>query len=294
VERAIGIVERVLDVYGPPVYVRRQIVHNVHVVAALAERGAVFVDEVDQVPAGAPVVFSAHGVSPEVHRQARRRGLRVVDATCPLVSKVHAEVRRAARRGDTVVLVGHPGHEEIQGTRGEASEATVVISTADEVAGLDVADPARVSYLTQTTLAVDETEDVVATLTARFPAARGPSGGDICYAATNRQAAVRALTDDTELVLVLGSANSANSRRLVELAERLGVPAHLIDGPADLREEWFAGVTSVGVTAGASAPPALVDDVVAALRRLGPVTVTERVTAVEDVHFTPPPIGDPR
>ena len=294
VERAIGTVERALAAYGPPVYVRRQIVHNVHVVAELGERGAVFVDEVDQVPAGAPVVFSAHGVSPEVHAQAAGRGLHVIDATCPLVSKVHAEARRAARRGDTVVLIGSPEHEEIQGTRGEAPDRTVVISTADEVAGIDVADPDQVSYLTQTTLAVDETEDVVAALTARFPAARGPSSGDICYAATNRQAAVRALTDDTQLVLVLGSANSANSRHLVELAERLGVPARLIDGPADLRQEWLAGVSSVGVTAGASAPPALVDDVVAALRRLGPVTVEERVTTVEDTHFNPPAIGDPR
>jgi 4-hydroxy-3-methylbut-2-enyl diphosphate reductase len=276
------------------VYVRRQIVHNAHVVTDLAARGVVFVDEVDQVPEGAPVVFSAHGVAPEVHARAARRELQVVDATCPLVSKVHAEARRAARRGDTVVLIGHPEHEEVVGTRGEAPAATVVVSTAGEVAGIDVADPARVSYLTQTTLAVDETEDVVAALTARFPAARGPAGGDICYAATNRQAAVRALTEDTRLVLVLGSANSANSRHLVELAERLGVPAHLIDGPADLRPEWLTGVTSVGVTAGASAPPELVDAVVAALRALGAVTVTERVTAVEDTHFNPPAIGDPR
>ncbi|MEU0468011.1 4-hydroxy-3-methylbut-2-enyl diphosphate reductase [Amycolatopsis sp. NPDC006131] len=290
VERAIRTVERALAEHGPPVYVRKQIVHNTHVIDDLAARGAVFVDELDEVPRGQLVIFSAHGVPPSVRAHARERALRVVDATCPLVSKVHAEARRFAGRGDTVVLIGRHDHEEIVGTAGEARESTVVVETAGDVAGLRVPDPSRVSYLTQTTLAVDETAEVVDTLRERFPALRGPRSDDICYAATNRQAAVRAVLDEADLLLVAGSANSANSRHLVELAHRQGKPAHLVDRCEDIRFAWLRTAATVAVTAGASAPPELVDRLVAALGGLGPVTVEERVTAVETVRFGEPAV----
>jgi 4-hydroxy-3-methylbut-2-en-1-yl diphosphate reductase len=285
VERAVQIVERLLE-RARPVYVRKQIVHNVHVVEALEHRGAVFVDELDEVPDGATVVFSAHGVAPAVRAEAARRGLRVLDATCPLVAKVHAEARRFAGRGDTVVLIGHAGHEEVEGTLGEAPEQTVLIDRVEQVARLEPPDPARVSYLTQTTLAVDETEEVLAALRERFPALRGPGSEDICFATTNRQEAVRAIAAEADVVLVVGSANSSNSRRLVEVARRAGVAAHLLDRLTDLRDEWLAGARVIGVTAGASAPPHLVDELVAAL---GPVRVEERAVAREAVEFTLPP-----
>ncbi|MEV6522671.1 4-hydroxy-3-methylbut-2-enyl diphosphate reductase [Longispora sp. NPDC051575] len=288
VERAIEAVELALDQREGPVYVRKQIVHNTHVVAELRDRGAVFVDELDAVPDGATVVFSAHGVSPAVHAEAADRGLEVIDATCPLVTKVHVEARRFAGRGDTVVLVGHAGHEEVEGTMGEAPDSTVLVGTAAEVAGLRIADPTRVSYLTQTTLAVEEAAEVVDALRARYPDLRGPASDDICYATTNRQEALAAIAAEAELVLVVGSANSSNSQRLVELAARHDTPGYLIDGPADLRPEWLAGVRVVGLTAGASAPPRLVEEVVAALSGMGPVTVTERETSRETVHFTLP------
>ncbi|MDA2806960.1 4-hydroxy-3-methylbut-2-enyl diphosphate reductase [Nocardiopsis suaedae] len=288
VERAIEIVERALEQCGAPVYVRKQIVHNTRVVADLQERGAVFVDELDAVPAGRTVVFSAHGVSPAVREEADRRGLDVIDATCPLVTKVHTEARRFASRGDTVVLIGHGGHEEVEGTLGEAPSRTVLVQTPEEAARLEVPDPGRISYLTQTTLAVDETAEIVDVLRARFPALRGPASDDICYATTNRQDALAAIADESDTVLVVGSDNSSNSVRLVELAERNGTPAHLIDAPGDIRPEWLAGARTVGLTAGASAPPALVDAVVAALRGLGPLSVTEYETARETVHFTLP------
>jgi 4-hydroxy-3-methylbut-2-enyl diphosphate reductase len=289
VERAIEIVERALDLRGGPVYVRRQIVHNVHVVSDLEARGAVFVDELDAVPDGATVVFSAHGVSPAVRGEAARRGLHVIDATCPLVTKVHSEGRRFAARGDTVIVIGHAGHEEVEGTLGEAPEQMILVESAADVDALRVRDPARVSYLTQTTLAVDETAEVVDALHRRFPAVRGPGSGDICYATTNRQRALRAIAAESGLMLVVGSANSSNSRRLVELARRHDTPAHLIDGPADIRAEWLAGVRVVGLTAGASAPPRLVDAVIDALGGLGAVTVTERETTRETVQFGLPP-----
>jgi 4-hydroxy-3-methylbut-2-enyl diphosphate reductase len=292
VERAIEIVDRALATLGPPVFVRKEIVHNVTVIEDLRARGAVFVDELNEVPRGATVIFSAHGVSPAVRTEAESLGLRVFDATCPLVSKVHAEARRFAGRGDTIVLIGQPGHDEIEGTMGEAPGRTVVIRTPQDVAGVEVADPQRVSYLTQTTLAVDETAEVIAALRARFPAARGPSTGDICYAATNRQAALRALTEDADFVLVVGSVNSANSQHLVELSERLGVPARLVDSCRDVRLEWLAGANVVGLTAGASAPPSLVDELVAVLGGLGTVTVRERVTIEETTHFNLPVIGE--
>jgi 4-hydroxy-3-methylbut-2-enyl diphosphate reductase len=288
VERAIEAVERALDQRGAPIYVRKQIVHNVHVVRNLGERGAVFVDELDQVPDGAIVVFSAHGVSPAVRAEAASRGLEVIDATCPLVTKVHAEARRFAARGDTVVLIGHPEHEEIEGTLGEAPGQTVLVETTDDIAGLRVPDPSRVSFLTQTTLAIDETADVIAGLRDRFPALRGPGLEDICYATTNRQQAVAAVAAEADVLLVVGSANSHNSLRLVELAARSGIPAHRIDDATEIDPSWIADADTVGVTAGASASPSLVDDVIDALSRLDPVTVVERTVTVEDIHFAPP------
>jgi 4-hydroxy-3-methylbut-2-en-1-yl diphosphate reductase len=288
VERAIAVVERLLDQRGGPIYVRKQIVHNIHVVADLQARGAVFVDELDAVPDGATVVFSAHGVSPAVWAEAASRGLEVIDATCPLVTKVHAEARRFAARGDTVVLIGHAGHEEVEGTLGEAPDRTILVQTAKEAAQLEVADPSRVSYLTQTTLAVDETTEIVEELRARFPALRAPASDDICYATTNRQDALTAIAEESDLVLVVGSTNSSNSVRLVELARRRGTPSYLIDDPGDIRPEWLDGVGVLGLTAGASAPPRLVDAVIAALAALGPITVIERETTRETVHFTLP------
>lgn len=285
VERAIDVVERALRRYPHPVYVRRQIVHNAHVVADLQRRGAVFVDELEEVPDGTTVVFSAHGVSPEVRDEATRRGLRVIDATCPLVAKVHAEARRFVSRGDTVVLIGHGGHEETVGTMGEAPRSIQLVERPEDVGRVVAAPGSTVSYLTQTTLAVDEAGGIVDALRARFPGAAGPATDDICYATTNRQEAVRAVAKDAEVVLVLGSTNSSNSVRLVEVAERAGTPAHLIDDATRILPEWIAGVGTVAITAGASAPPHLVDEVIGTLRDLGPVEVTERVVAHEDIRF---------
>ena len=285
VERAIDIVEHALTMHGRPVYVRKQIVHNSHVVADLESRGAMFVDELAEVPPGSTVVFSAHGVSPAVHAEAERRELGVIDATCPLVTKVHTEARRFATRGDTVLLIGHAGHEEVEGTLGEAPEQTILVEDVAQARVVTVPDPRRVSYLTQTTLAVDETEEIVAVLRSRFPLLRGPATDDICYATTNRQHALSSVAADADLVLVIGSTNSSNSVRLVELARRAGTPAYLIDDAGDIRPEWLAGVRTVGVTAGASAPPRLVEELVAAL---GPGTVLERETATESIRFTLP------
>jgi 4-hydroxy-3-methylbut-2-enyl diphosphate reductase len=288
VERAIEIVERVLEQHGPPVYVRKQIVHNTHVVADLERRGAVFVDELDEVPEGARVVFSAHGVSPEVRAGAQRRRLETVDATCPLVAKVHAEARRFASEGYLVALIGHARHEEVEGTLGEAPGAMALVETAADVAALRPRDPGKVAYLMQTTLAVDEAAELAGALRERFPALRGPRSDDICYATTNRQQAVRAIAAEADLVLVAGSANSSNSLRLVETARRAGTPAHLIDGPSDIELTWLAGVSTIGLTAGASAPPAVVDDIIAALSGLGPVEVGERVVTTENIRFSLP------
>jgi len=285
VERAIEIVERVLELKGPPVYVRKQIVHNTRVVGDLTRRGAVFVDELDQVPDGATVVFSAHGVSPMVREDAAGRGLAVIDATCPLVSKVHAEARRFAADGYTVALIGHAGHEEVEGTLGEAPDATILVQTAEDVAALRPRDGERVAYLMQTTLSVDEAAEVAGALAERFPAVRAPGSDDICYATTNRQAAVRAVAAESDLVLVAGSANSSNSVRLVETCERAGTPAYLIDGAEDIQLDWLAGVSTVGLTAGASAPPAVVEEIIAALSGLGGVSVSERVTTTESIRF---------
>jgi 4-hydroxy-3-methylbut-2-enyl diphosphate reductase len=289
VDRAIEIVRAALADRGAPVYVRKQIVHNAHVVDSLEQLGAVFVDEVDEVPDGATIIFSAHGVSPEVRRAALARGLDVIDATCPLVAKVHAEARRFADAQFDIVLVGHEGHEEIEGTLGEAPDRTQVISCAAEVADLEIADPERVAYLTQTTLAVDETDDVVKALKARFPSAVGPPSSDICYATQNRQDAVRALAADCELILVVGSPNSSNSRRLVEVAQRSDCRALLIESGADIPPTALVGARRIGVTAGASAPESLVEGVVGALAGLGAVKVTEHRVATEKMHFKLPP-----
>jgi 4-hydroxy-3-methylbut-2-enyl diphosphate reductase len=285
VERAIEIVERVLEQAGQPVYVRKQIVHNSRVVADLEQRGAIFVDELDEVPDGERVVFSAHGVSPAVRTEAGRRGLAAIDATCPLVSKVHAEARRFTAEGYLVVLIGHAGHEEVEGTLGEAPGSMVLVENAADVAALRPDDPGKVAYLMQTTLSMDDAEEIVGALRERFPEARGPGSDDICYATTNRQRAVRAIAADADLVLVAGSANSSNSRRLVETAERAGTRAYLIDDLTDIDLGWLAGASTVGLTAGASAPPSMISEVVTALAGLGPVELTERVIATESIRF---------
>jgi 4-hydroxy-3-methylbut-2-en-1-yl diphosphate reductase len=290
VERAVEIVERVLDAARGPVYVRKQIVHNTHVVKDLQARGAVFVDELDQIPdpppAGASVVFSAHGVSPAVRAQAARRGLDVIDATCPLVTKVHSEARRHAARGATIVLIGHAGHEEVEGTLGEAPDRTILVESAEQVADLRIDGP--ITYLTQTTLAIDETREVIDALLERYPHATGPGEQDICYATTNRQRAVAAVAARTGLVLVVGSANSSNSLRLAEVARRAGTPAHLIEDAAAIEESWLEGAASVAVTAGASAPQHLVDQVVERLRALGPIDVHEHRVTTETITFVLP------
>jgi 4-hydroxy-3-methylbut-2-en-1-yl diphosphate reductase len=284
----VEIVERALDRHGPPVYVRKQIVHNLHVVRDLERRGAVFVDSVEEIPEGSTVVFSAHGVAPEVRREAADRELQVIDATCPLVTKVHAEARRFARAGYTIFLIGHDGHEEVEGTTGEAPEAVRLVERPGDADHIDVPDPSRTAYLTQTTLAVDEATDVVASLEERFPALAGPGSDDICYATQNRQDAVRALARECDLVLVIGSGNSSNSKRLVEVAEREGTEARLIDDESDIDPETLVNVRTVGLTAGASAPESLVTRVLDALDGLGSIDVEERAIGHESMRFTLP------
>jgi 4-hydroxy-3-methylbut-2-enyl diphosphate reductase len=288
VERAIDIVARALDRYGSPVYVRRQIVHNAHVVRELEQRGAVFVDEVDDVPAGSTLVFAAHGVAPSVREAAAAGGHAVIDATCPLVTKVHAEVRRYAARDTTIFLIGHADHEEVVGTLGEAPDDVVVVASTAAAALVGARDPSRVAYVTQTTLSTDEAEQIIDVLRGRFPALQGPDRDDICYATTNRQQAVRRIARDCDLVLVVGSENSSNSQRLVEVAEREGTRAMLVEDASGLTLTDVGGVTRIGVTAGASAPPRLVDDLIAALAGLGPLTVHDSDGVPEDMHFTLP------
>ena len=288
VDRAIEIVQRALDRYGPPVYVRKQIVHNVHVVRNLEHRGAVFVDAIEEVPSGAVTVFSAHGVSPQVRAEASDRALRVIDATCPLVTKVHAEARRFAKAGYRIVLVGHEGHEEVEGTTGEAPEAIQLISSVDEVKDVDAGAGDKVAFLTQTTLAVDEVEGVVGALRERFPELAGPGSEDICYATTNRQDAVKVLARECDLLLVIGSQNSSNSQRLVEVAEREGCRAELLDDETEIDPAWLVDAATVAVTAGASAPEVLVEQVIGALAGLGPVRVEERNVVEESMRFTLP------
>jgi 4-hydroxy-3-methylbut-2-enyl diphosphate reductase len=288
VERAIDIVEQALEVCGPPVYVRREIVHNGYVVDKLRAKGAIFVDELDEVPDAATVIFSAHGVSPAVRDEARRRALRVIDATCPLVTKVHLEAIRYAREGYSIVLIGHEDHDEVIGTLGEAPDRIHVIASAAEVDGLEVADPNKVAYLTQTTLSVDDTREVIEALRRRFPGIVGPSRDDICYATQNRQAAVKTVAGDVDVLLVIGAANSSNSIRLVEVAQSAGTRAYLINDVRDVRPEWLAGARRIGVTAGASAPEVLVTEVVEALQATG-ARVREVKVVEENVRFALPP-----
>jgi 4-hydroxy-3-methylbut-2-enyl diphosphate reductase len=288
VDRAVQAVEQALELYGPPVYVRKEIVHNKHVVSQLAERGAIFVDQETEVPEGELVVFSAHGVAPSVHANAEARQLRTIDATCPLVTKVHVEARKFAEQGYTIVLIGHEGHEEVEGTTGEAPENIVLVQTADDVDDLEVSDPDRVAYITQTTLSVDETTQIIASLRAKFPNITAPKSDDICYATTNRQIAVKQLARECELVLVIGSTNSSNSNRLVEVAREHGADSHLIDNASQVREEWLDGVQTVGLTSGASAPEELVSELVEFFRERGADDVDELRTVDEDVRFMLP------
>jgi 4-hydroxy-3-methylbut-2-en-1-yl diphosphate reductase len=287
VERAVETVERALAQNGPPVYVRKQIVHNSHVVDALRERGAVFVGSVDEVPEGGLVVFSAHGIAPVVRTAATARSLRTIDATCPLVTKVHTEAKRYAADGYTVVLVGHAGHEEVEGTMGEAPDSIVLVESVTDAERLELEDPERVAYVTQTTLSVDETREIVAVLQRRFPRLRGPEKEDICYATTNRQQAVKQLVPHVQLLLVLGSPNSSNSQRLVEVAREGGVAAHLIETRRELDERWLDGVETVGVTSGASAPEVLVEDVCDWFRKHG-AEIREFSPVKENVVFKLP------
>ncbi|HET9162499.1 MAG TPA: 4-hydroxy-3-methylbut-2-enyl diphosphate reductase [Solirubrobacterales bacterium] len=288
VDRAVQTVERALEHHGAPVYVRKEIVHNKHVVEELSKRGAIFVDQETEVPEGEMVVFSAHGVAPAVHENAAARNLRTIDATCPLVTKVHVEARRFAADGYTIVMIGHEGHEEVEGTTGEAPESIILVQTAAEVEDLEVPDPERVAFITQTTLSVDETTEIIAALRARFPAIVNPKSDDICYATTNRQIAVKQLARECDLVLVIGSTNSSNSNRLVEVAREHGAASHLIDFHHQVREEWLEGVETVGVTSGASAPEELVENLVALFRERGVEDVSELRTVDEDVRFMLP------
>jgi 4-hydroxy-3-methylbut-2-enyl diphosphate reductase len=288
VDRAVQTVEHALDLHGPPVYVRKEIVHNKHVVEQLSERGAIFVDEETEVPEGELVVFSAHGVAPAVHENAAARRLRTIDATCPLVTKVHVEARRFAEDGYTIVLIGHEGHEEVEGTTGEAPDSIVLVQTAQDVDALEVEDPERVAFITQTTLSVDETAQIIARLREKFPHIVSPKSDDICYATTNRQLAVKSLARECELVLVIGSRNSSNSNRLVEVAREHGAASYLIDNAAQVRDEWLEGVSTVGITSGASAPEELVSALVDFFRRCGAEEVSELTTVEEDVRFMLP------
>ncbi len=289
VVRAIDVVKIALELYGAPIYVRKEIVHNRHVVDDLRAHGAIFVNELNEVPDGARAIFSAHGVSPAVRKEATRRNLQVVDATCPLVTKVHFEAVRFAREGYTILLIGHRDHEEMEGTFGEAPQNTIIVETETEAEQVRVPDPEKVCYLTQTTLSLDETRSIVEILERRFPKIAGPKSQDICYATENRQMAVKAVAPLCQLLLVVGSQNSSNSKRLVEVCQRSGVPAYLIDDHSYFQNAWFEGVDTVSVTAGASAPENLVLDVIEALRERGYGTVEEMDIVDEDVRFNLPP-----
>jgi 4-hydroxy-3-methylbut-2-enyl diphosphate reductase len=288
VERAIEIVERALEQYGAPIYVRHEIVHNRFVVENLRAKGAVFVDELAEVPAGGTVIFSAHGVSKAVRADAEARGLKVFDATCPLVTKVHVEVAKMLAAGLEIIMIGHRGHPEAEGTVGQAVSGIHLVESVADVAGVEVADPARVAYVTQTTLSVDDAAAVIAALKARFPAIRGPKRDDICYATQNRQDAVKLMAPQCDVVIVVGSPNSSNSNRLREVARNMGAEAYMVDRAADLRPEWVAGKRRVGVTAGASAPEVLVEELIARLRELGAASVRQLEGTREGVVFTLP------
>ena len=288
VVRAIDVVKIALNLYGPPVYVRKEIVHNKHVVDELRGMGAIFVEELEEVPAGARAIFSAHGVSPEVRKQAKERNLAIIDATCPLVTKVHLEAVKFAREGYTIVLIGHKNHDEVIGTLGEAPNRMVLVESVEDVDALQIEDSERVAYLTQTTLSLDETVHIVARLQQRFPMIRSPKSQDICYATENRQMAVKGVSKYCDLLLVVGSSNSSNSRRLVEVGQNYGVPSYLVNDSSEVDPQWFDGVVNVGVTAGASAPEYLVENIVAALRENGYGELEEVEMVDEDVRFSLP------
>ncbi len=291
VDRAISIVENALTLYGSPIYVRHEVVHNRYVVDSLRQRGAIFIEQISEVPDGAILIFSAHGVSQAVRNEAKSRDLTVFDATCPLVTKVHMEVARASRRGEESILIGHAGHPEVEGTMGQYSNpkgGMYLVESPEDVWKLAVKDDGHLSFMTQTTLSVDDTSEVIDALRTRFPKIIGPRKDDICYATTNRQEAVRSLAEESDLVLVVGSKNSSNSNRLAELAQRMGKAAHLIDDAADIKDEWFQGVRCVGVTAGASAPDVLVQNVIARLQILGGSEVRELTGREENIVFEVP------
>jgi 4-hydroxy-3-methylbut-2-enyl diphosphate reductase len=289
VVRAIDVVKIALDLYGPPVYVRKEIVHNKHVVDELREAGAVFVEELDEVPAGAKAIFSAHGVAPDVRRQAKERNLHIIDATCPLVTKVHLEAVRFARDGFSIVLIGHKDHDEVIGTLGEVPDRSYLVETVEDADRLELPDPGRVRFLTQTTLSLDETRDIVNRLKERFPHIQGPPAQDICYATENRQMAVKAVSEFCDLLLVVGSQNSSNSKRLVEVGDNFGVRSYLVNDRSDVRLDWLEGVRNVAVTAGASAPEHLVLDLIEFLRGAGFRDMEEIELVEEDVRFSLPP-----
>ncbi len=288
VKRAVETVDMALELYGPPIYVRKQIVHNKHVVEGLEKRGAVFVDDVTEVPEGETIVFSAHGVAPSVHENADKRELETIDATCPLVTKVHVEASRYAAEGYAVILIGHEGHEEVVGTMGEAPGSIRLIDTEKQAEELEVEDPDRIAYITQTTLSVDETERIISKLRERFPNIAGPGTEDICYATTNRQVAVKQLADSCDLILVIGSKNSSNSNRLVEVAEEHGARSYLIDSEVEVREEWLTDAETIGITSGASAPEEIVQSLVEFFRERGVQEVSVFESVDEDVHFMLP------
>jgi 4-hydroxy-3-methylbut-2-enyl diphosphate reductase len=288
VVRAIDVVKIALDLYGPPVYVRKEIVHNKHVVEELREAGAIFVEELNEVPAGARAIFSAHGVSPVVRAEAKERRLEIIDATCPLVTKVHLEAVRFARDGFSIVLIGHKDHDEVIGTLGEVPDRSYLVETTGDVDNLELPDPTRVRYLTQTTLSLDETRDIVNRLKERFPMIEGPQSQDICYATENRQMAVKAISTNVDLLLVVGSENSSNSKRLVEVGDNFGVRSHLVNDRGDVNPDWLDGVKNVGVTAGASAPEHLVQELIEFLTERGFESLEEIELVDEDVRFSLP------
>jgi len=289
VDRAILIVERALEVYGAPVYVLHEIVHNLHVLEHLRSRGVRFVDDLSEIPAGAVTIFSAHGVSDEVERAGREGALRVIDATCPLVTKVHLQARRYARDDGELILIGHEGHPEVEGTRGRVPGPVHVVSTQEDVEALEVGDPEHLAYVTQTTLSIDDTREVIDALVRRFPGIRGPDLADICYATQNRQDAVRRMCAEVDLMIVVGSANSSNSTRLRELGERAGIPSYLVDGPGEVDPAWLEGKERIGGTAGASAPEILVQRILERLAELGVTAVEELAGEEETVVFRIPP-----
>ena len=288
VDRAVEIVERALDLYGPPIYVRKQIVHNRHVVEGLEKRGAIFVDEVDEVPPGSHCVLSAHGSAPAVYATALKRDLQLIDATCPLVTKVHVEAKRFANRERTIVLIGHAGHEEVEGTMGQAAERTILVQDVEEAERLEVEDADNLSYIMQTTLSVDDTREVVQTLRRRFPNISGPTKSDICYATTNRQAAIKVLAKRAPLVLVIGAPNSSNSLRMVEVAKQHGAASYLIEDESQIETSWLDGIDVVGLSSSASAPEWIVENVIDLLKTQGPAEVEEVRVVDEDVRFPLP------